>query len=315
MKRLFSVLACPSVLGMTLLAQTASSDPHQWKMTSESTAVRISDHVWMIQGNPNIAIVVGTRAVLVVDTGMGPKMGALAAGFAQKLAPGKRLYLTTTHFHPEHAAGDAGFPSDTLLVRNQTQETEVERYGPDMVKMFASRSEENRALLADTTFRKADVTFHDEAKVDLGGGVDVRLLWLGPAHTEGDELTFVEPDATLVSGDVVQNATMPNIYTGLGKGGTPTTWLAVVKKLEALHAAHVVPDHSEPGDGSMVAAEAALIEQMRTRARMLKTQGKSADEAASEITAELKQEHPAWRSTEAKGFVQSVYADPDPSTP
>ena len=39
-------------------------------MVGEDT-VKISDHVWAIMGFPNIAIVVGSRATLVVDTGMG----------------------------------------------------------------------------------------------------------------------------------------------------------------------------------------------------------------------------------------------------
>src|ERR1700681_4089920 len=81
--------------------------------------VKISDHVWAIMGWPNIAIVVGTRATLVVDTGLGPRNGATIARVAAKLAPGnQKLFLTTTHFHPEHAGGDAGFSGGTILIRN-----------------------------------------------------------------------------------------------------------------------------------------------------------------------------------------------------
>ncbi|MFT4112345.1 MBL fold metallo-hydrolase [Silvibacterium sp.] len=294
-------------------SQTASTDPHQWKMTAADTPVRISEHVWMIKGNPNIAVVVGDRSVLVVDTGLGPKMGAIAAGFAAKLAPGKRIFLTTTHFHPEHAAGDQGFPAGTTLIRNDVQQAEVEQYGLPMVKSFADRSEENRELLKDVAFRTPDVTFHDEVKVDLGGGVTVRLLWFGEAHTQGDELTFVEPDATLVSGDVVQNATIPTIYTGYGKGGTPTTWLKVVDKIAELHAKHVVPDHSLPGNDSLVPEERRLIAEIRTSAIAMKAQGVSAEQAGAEISARLKQEHPDWHSTDASAFVKSVYLDPDTS--
>jgi len=215
-------------------------DPHQWKMSATDSPTQISDHVWRIKGNPNLAVIVGTRFVLVVDTGLGPKMGAIAAGFAAKLAPGRRVMLTTTHFHPEHAAGENGFPEDTTLIRNDVQEMEVERYGMDMVKLFAARSDEFRGLLEHAAFRRPDVIFHDQVKVDLGGGVIARLLWLGRAHTEGDELIFVEPDATLVSGDVVQNATIPNIFTGSGKGGTPTSWLRVVDEVAKLHPVHIL---------------------------------------------------------------------------
>src|SRR3954471_22735189 len=76
--------------------------------------VKVSDHVWAIMGWPNIGIVVGTNATLVVDTGLGPRNGATIAKVAKKLAPQNKLYVTTTHFHPEHAAGEQGFPAGTI---------------------------------------------------------------------------------------------------------------------------------------------------------------------------------------------------------
>jgi glyoxylase-like metal-dependent hydrolase (beta-lactamase superfamily II) len=175
-------------------------------------AVKVSDHVWAIMGFPNIAIVVGNRATLVVDTGLGPANGATIARVVAKLAPGnQKLFLTTTHFHPEHAAGEAGFPPGTILIRNSVQQQEMELHGKEMVDMFASRSAKQKELLSNATLRTPDVTFGTEAKIDLGG-VTARLLWFGGAHTKGDELTFIEPDRTLVTGDVVQNKVVPGIY-------------------------------------------------------------------------------------------------------
>jgi glyoxylase-like metal-dependent hydrolase (beta-lactamase superfamily II) len=275
-------------------------------MVGEET-VKISDHVWAIMGFPNIAIVVGSRATLVVDTGMGQKNGATVARLAAKLAPNNtKLFLTTTHFHPEHAGGEPGFPPGTILIRDAVQQQEMEKHGQEMIDMFSSRSAENKELLAGVVLRPPDVTFDHEATVDLGG-VTARLLWFGGAHTKGDELTFVEPDRTLISGDVVQNKTMPNIF---GDGGTPATWLAVLDKVDALDAAHVLPDHSAPGDGSLVSEERSLISGIRTRALAIKGQGVSAEDAGKQITAELKTQHPDWPNTNAAGFVKSVYAEP-----
>jgi hypothetical protein len=50
---------------------TAAAWGQQNPLLSEDT-VKISDHVWAIMGFPNIAIVVGARGTLVVDTGLGP---------------------------------------------------------------------------------------------------------------------------------------------------------------------------------------------------------------------------------------------------
>ena len=49
---------------------------------------------------------------------LGAKNGQIVAKVAQRLSPkGHKLYLTTTHYHAEHAAGDGGFPPDTVVIR------------------------------------------------------------------------------------------------------------------------------------------------------------------------------------------------------
>jgi glyoxylase-like metal-dependent hydrolase (beta-lactamase superfamily II) len=286
-------------LGGTLLS--AQSQP----VLGEDT-VKVSDHVWAIMGFPNIGIVVGDRATLVVDTGMGTPNGATVARVAAKLAPGNRkLFLTTTHFHPEHAAGEGGFPPGTVLIRDSVQQQEMELHGQEMVEMFASRSAQQKELLANATFRTPDITFGSEAKLDLGG-VTARLLWFGGAHTKGDELTFVEPDRTLISGDVVQNKVVPSIY---GDGGTPGSWLAVLDKVASLNAMHVLPDHSAPGDGSMVAAEKEFIGSLRNSALELKKRGVSAADAGKQLAVEFRSKYPDWPNMNVAGFVRSIYAE------
>ena len=268
--------------------------------------VKVSDHVWAIMGFPNIAIIVGTRATLVVDTGLGPRNGATIARVAAKVSSGNRtLFLTTTHFHPEHAGGEAGFPMGTILIRDAVQQQEMELHGKEMVDMFAGRSAQYKELLTDATLRTPDITFDTEAKLDLGG-VTARLLWFGGAHTKGDELTLVEPDRTLISGDVVQNKVVPNIFRD---GGTPSSWLTVLDKVIALNALHVLPDHSAPGDGSMVAVEKKFIGDLRNRALELKGKGISADDAGKQLGGEFKTRYPDWPNMNVAGFVRSIYTE------
>lgn len=287
-------------------AISAFAQANQPLLTEDTT--KVSDHVWAIMGFPNIAIIVGSRATLVVDTGMGPKNGATIARVVAKLAPGnQKLFLTTTHFHPEHAAGEPGFPAGTILIRNTVQQDEMQKHGQEMIDQFASRSAQNKELLNGVKLREPDILFDKEAKIDLGG-VTARLIWFGGAHTKGDELTFVEPDRTLISGDVVQNKTMPNIF---GDGGTPASWLAVVDQIAKLNAAHVLPDHSAPGDGSLVTEERNLIAELRARSLALKKKGVSADDAGKQVSADIKALHPDWPNTNAAGFVKSVYAEPE----
>ena len=274
----------------------------------------VSGHVQVIRGFPNIAIVTGDRATLVVDTGLGPSNGAIAARVAQRLSKGKLLYLTTTHFHPEHAAGEAGFPPDTILIRNTVQQQELIDHGAELLALFNRLSPQYAALLKGVgKLRTPDVTYDREATVDLGGGVTARLLWFGAAHTKGDELTLVEPDRTLVSGDVVQNKVVPGVA---GEGGSFASWLKVLDQAEALKPLHVVPDHSRPGDGSLVAQDRAFLVDMRARTLALKKQGLSAADAGKRLTEEFKTAYPDWASNpdwpnvnSVAGFARQVYAE------
>ncbi len=298
MKSFTAIVAAGVVTAISSLAQNQP-------VLGEDT-VKVSDHVWAIMGWPNIGIVVGTNATLVVDTGLGPRNGATIAKAAKRLAPNNKLYLTTTHFHPEHASGDAGFPAGTILIRDKVQQEEMDQHGVEMIQMFAGRNEQQKELLATAKLRTPDETFDREKVLDLGGGVKARLLWFGGAHTKGDELTLVEPDKTLISGDVVQNKVVPNIY---GAGGTPARWIAVLDQTAKLGVLHVLPDHSAVGDGSLIGQEKAFISDLRTRALDLKRQGVSADDAGRQLTAEFKTKYPDWPINNLAGFVRSVYAE------
>jgi glyoxylase-like metal-dependent hydrolase (beta-lactamase superfamily II) len=291
---------------LLLAALGAAGLPAQNQPVLGEETVKISEHVWAIMGWPNIGIVVGNGATLVVDTGLGPRNGATIARVAAKLAPGNRkLFLTTTHFHPEHAGGAGGFPGGTILIRDAVQQREMEQHGREMIDLFAGRSAQFKELLANATLRAPDITFEQEAQLDLGG-VTARLLWFGGAHTKGDELTFVEPDRTLISGDVVQNKVVPGIFRD---GGTPASWLAVLDKVAALNALHVLPDHSAPGDGSLVALEKQFIADLRNSALDLKKGGVTADDAGKRLETEFQAKYPAWPSMNVAGFVRSIYAE------
>ena len=272
----------------------------------ENSVTRVSEHVYAIVGFPNIAIVVGTRASLVVDTGMGPRNGAIVVREAGKLAASPNLYLTTTHFHPEHAAGEQAFPSRTILIRPAVQQRELEQHGAEFIELFRSRSEQNKELLRDVRLRTPDLVFDREVKLDLGG-VAARLMWLGAAHTQGDELIFVEPDSVLVSGDIVQNKLVPSMPNA---DASAKGWLAILDQMEPLKPRFVVPDHGALGDGSLIGKERAFLLDLQTRAIELKRQGKSVEDAGRMLSVELKAKNPDWESMgPVPNAVRRVYAE------
>src|SRR5215469_9286055 len=281
------------VLCLLLLAPVAAQAQPNSRLLSADNLSQVSPHVWTIKGFPNIGIVVGTRATLVIDTGLGTKNGQVVAAAAQRLSPkGQKLYLTTTHYHAEHAAGDGGFPDGTVVVRPNIQQEEMESEGQKLIDLFSSRSPEDKELLADARINPANILFDATYQLDLGGSVNVRLYWFGGAHTKGDELIMVDPDSVLFSGDVVQNRAGPYFYCD---DCTTRTWLAVLNQIaEQLHPAIVIPDHSSPGDGSLIAQERDMMAFLQSRIAALKAAGKSADQTTQALTAEVKEKYPGW---------------------
>jgi glyoxylase-like metal-dependent hydrolase (beta-lactamase superfamily II) len=274
-------------------------------LLSEDNLKRVSDHVYVIEGFPNVAIVVGSRATLVVDTGLGERNGATVMRVEQKLAKGPILYLTTTHYHSEHTTGEQAFPASAIIIRNSAQQDEMNKMVNAHIEAFRKMSAQNTDLLKEVHFRSPDVLFDREAKLDLGG-VTARLFWLGPAHTKGDMLTFIEEDSVLIPGDIVQKdifPIMPNADASV-KG-----WLSILDNIEALHPKFIVPDHGAPVvDASQIGTQRAYLMALQARALELKKQGVSADDAGKTITAELKAKNPDWPNpNNVAGEVQRVY--------
>jgi glyoxylase-like metal-dependent hydrolase (beta-lactamase superfamily II) len=242
-----------TAMGLGLLvveAAQAQPDP----LLSPQSLTRVSEHVYVIRGWPNVGIVVGDDATLVVDTGLGPRNGAIVAREARKLAKGSKLYLTTTHYHPEHASGDSGFPADTIIVRPRVQQQELEQGGEAFVERFRQR-ESFAPFLENVSFRKPDIVFDDDYRLDLGG-VTARLMWLGPAHTKGDEEIFVEEDRTVLTGDLAMKDRPPSRYA---EGSNAQVWIGILDDLAALEPLHVVPDHGELGDASLIGEQKAYL--------------------------------------------------------
>lgn len=292
------------VAGAMLMPALAFAQLKQ-PLLSDDNLKKVTDHVYVLEGFPNVAIVVGSRATMVVDTGLGEKNGATVMRAEQKLAKGPILYLTTTHYHSEHTTGESAFPASTIIIRNSVQQDEVMKGLPAHMEAFRKMSAQNLDLLQSVKLRTPDVIFDKEAKVDLGG-VTARLFWLGPAHTKGDELIYVEEESVLIPGDIVQKdifPIMPNADASI-KG-----WLSILDNVEALHPKFIVPDHGAPVvDASQINTQRQYLLSLQARALELKKQGVSVEDAGKTITAELKAKNPDWPNpNNVAGEVQRAY--------
>ena len=292
---------------IVVAAQAPSTDP----LIRESALSKVSEHVYVISDLnvglvPNVGIIVGSRATLVVDTGLGPRNGQTVLKVTNSVSTNRELYVVSTHFHPEHALGESAFPATAKLIRARAQQQDIDEFGLSLAKTFSSRSPLVAELLDGAQFRKADVIFDREHTLDLGG-VRVRMLSLGPTHTRGDTIVWVEGDRILFAGDVVMNRTFVAFASPYS---SVKAWLADFDQLEPLNPVKIVPSHGGVGDASLISEQRAVMRAIQSRAADLKKQGKTADETAATVQNEMTAKYPNWAAPARVGAIaKTAYAE------
>jgi glyoxylase-like metal-dependent hydrolase (beta-lactamase superfamily II) len=281
-------------------------------LVKEGKTVKISEHVFAIPDElvpmvPNVGIVVGKRATLVVDPGMGARSGEIVMRELAKVSRNAELYIVNTHFHPEHTTGEAGLPQSAKLIRAAAQQQDIDEMGMQWVKIFASRSPVVAELLQGfTSFRAPTELFDKEKMLDLGG-VSVRMVRLGPGHTRGDTAFFVVEDRVLFSGDLAMSGVFPAFATPQSRAGS---WIASLEALDSFRAVRLVPAHGPLADASIIGQYRDYLKALQARVAELKRAGKSSDEAAELLRAEFRQKHPDWsQPLRIVAAVNAVYAE------
>jgi glyoxylase-like metal-dependent hydrolase (beta-lactamase superfamily II) len=273
-------------------------------MIREGVTQKIADHVYVIPDFdavlvPNVTIVVGTRATLVVDTGLGARNGQAVMREVDKVSGGGELYLVATHIHPEHDLGAGGFPARTRMIRSKEQEADIRETGLATAKVFAAFSPAIGELLQGAEFRKADIGFDREQIVNLGG-VRARVMAMGANHTRSDIAVFVEPDRVLVAGDLVMMG-LPQFTSPAARFAT---WLSSLDRFDALKPVRIVPSHGAMGDASMIGNYRTFLTTVRARAAALKKDGKTLDDTVRTLQDELQ---PRYNRNQMASAVRAAY--------
>lgn len=293
---LAAALALPAVTLLAAQTVPPRGPAPQPPLVRSGVTVKLSEHVYVIpDGNvpmvPNVGIVVGSKATLVVDTGLGPSNGKTVLGEVAKVSRNRTMYLVATHFHPEHAGGASAFPKTTRFIVSDAEQKDLDELGPGMIANFSKISPVHAELLKNLVQRRGDAHFATDDRLDLGG-VTVRLVAVGPTHTRGDTVAFVDQDRVLFAGDVVLN----HIFLSFTAQSSGTNWLKALDTIEAMKPAHIVPSHGALGDAAIISDQRAALLAVQARVRDLKAQGRSADQIAQDVTSQFQTQYPDWSS-------------------
>jgi glyoxylase-like metal-dependent hydrolase (beta-lactamase superfamily II) len=279
----------------------------------------IAEGVWVIPDGrvplvPNVGIVLGNDAALVVDTAMGPANGGAVYEAARAKAGDRRLLLTVTHFHPEHGFGAQAFKGDAHIVYNRAQVDELHAKGEGYIGMFRTFGPAVSEALEGVELVDPDETYAGTHTLDLGGRT-VTLRETGLAHTRGDQLVTVNDAGVVFAGDLVEERCFP-IFPYFPPDDVDLdgdAWIRVLADLEAQAPAIVVPGHGAPGGVEIVATQRAFMEAVREAAVGAADAGRSADEAVAALEPGLLAQHPDWAQPEWVGFaIRCFHAQPRP---
>lgn len=248
---------------------------------------------------PNIGVIGGTQAVLVVETGLGPRNAAKVLAFAAEYAKGRRLYLTTTHFHPEHAFGASAFGEEATFLVNAAQADDLAVKGAGYLAMFGGLGEPVARELEGARVPVPDVTYDGSHELDLGGRV-VRLRPTGRAHTKGDQVITVPDAGVMFTGDLAEAGQFA-IFPWFPPHDTDVSgvrWIEVMERLSGERPRVVVPGHGDVGDARLLAEVRDYLTELREETWRRRDSAMPEETIAREVTALLVERHPEWRMRE-----------------
>jgi glyoxylase-like metal-dependent hydrolase (beta-lactamase superfamily II) len=208
--------------------------------------VQVSQHAYYVPGGTGIAtdnygfvsnsaFVVTDEGVIVFDTLGTPALGAglLKAIRTVTDAPVTTIYIS--HYHADHMYGTQAF-----------SESGAEVVAPDGAKRYLEgevaerRLAERRVSLSpwvdsNTRIVEPDRYVQGEERFTLGG-VNIRVVDVGSAHSEGDLILFVEDDGVLFSGDIIFEGRIPFLGTS-----NSDDWLEILIEMEKADVKVIVP--------------------------------------------------------------------------
>jgi glyoxylase-like metal-dependent hydrolase (beta-lactamase superfamily II) len=259
---------------------------------------------------PNIGIILGKEAALVVDTGMGPVNGRKVLDCARKLAGQRRLILTLTHFHPEHGFGAQVFKGAARIHYNHAQRDELRTKGEGYLGMFKTFGPSVAVALEGTQLVQPDDVYQGAAtSIDLGGRA-VELRTFGLAHTAGDQVVWLPAERILFTGDLAEERMFP-IFPWFPPDDADidgARWADILSELISWKPAIVVPGHGDIGGAEILAAVRDYMVDLGKRVAAERKSGRDADAIVASLAPKVRTEYADWTSPEWIDFAIRYYS-------
>ena len=260
--------AALSLLAAVLLQAAAAAD-------DAATPIEVAPGVYMLRGAPgepaavnrgrigNAGFIVGTRGVLVVDTGTSYREGRALLEAIAGVTDKPVLLALITHARQEFIFGAAAFRERGVPVAMQRE----------AARLMAARCEAClqglRALLGEEEMRgtalpEPDLLLDGARELDGLVGRAVRVLWFGHSSGPGDIAVLDVQSGTLFAGGLLDAMRIPDVQDSDLAG-----WKRALQVLHGLAPKTIVPGHGPATAGNLIYTIERYLTQLERRVHEL----------------------------------------------
>jgi len=251
---------------------SAQEGPQRDFSKVEVKTQKIADALYMLSGaGGNVGVSVGEDGVAIVDSDF-KQMSEKIDAAIKKLSDKPLRYLIDTHWHLDHAGGNAYFQKQGAIIVAQENCRKVMAAGT--IRNGANYPPFPKEALPT-------LTFGDRASIFLNGE-EIRMTYGPHAHSDDDIIVYFASSKVLHMGDLYRTDGFP--IGDLDNGGSVKGLIALLDSTMQSYPpdTKVIPGH---GPLTTVADMRPFVEMLRdTRARVAKgiQQGKSLDQLKQE---------------------------------
>lgn len=197
--------------------------------------------------------------------------------------------VVNTHANGDHTHGN-GLCTHAEVIASEAGAREMEAFGPERLKQMMDMAPELGETgkyfmdifgpfdFGDVAEKLPTKTFSGKLDVNVGDKA-VELIEVGPAHTAGDVLVFVEGDEAVFTGDILFIDGTPIMWAG-----PVSNWLKACDLIIERNPAIIVPGHGPVTDAHGVQRVKDYLAYIDQEARKRYDAGLSVRDAAMDIS-------------------------------
>ncbi len=274
------VVSATSMVACRLVETGAGSDsavrvggnPSNFTFTEIVPDIYHAQGVGDIVAMSNAGIVINDEDVLIVDSHVSPAAADVLLEDLKTVTNKPVRFVVNTHWHMDHSHGNQVYPSEVEIIGHEASraamvtgrsnsgrayetfigsvpgriaamEGALDTIGdPELRTRLEETIKADRLFFAQTqeVVPTPPNTTLSERMSLFRSGREIRILFFGRGHTEGDVIVHLPDDGVIITGDL-----LPEGLPYMGDGYVPE-WIETLEHVKALDFEWIIPGHGAP---------------------------------------------------------------------